>query len=47
MKDKECCGTCRYRKYEPYEYYCGNENSDYYSLESEYDDHCEDYERKE
>ena len=45
---KEVCGTCKYNKYNSYEqsYYCGNEDSDYYGIDTAYDDECEEWEDK-
>lgn len=49
---KEVCGTCKYnqRTYDGHcnaEFCCGNENSDYYSVPTLFDDTCDDWEEKE
>lgn len=44
----ECCGNCaHHRKIACEEWICGNVNSDYYSVETDYGDCCDDYESKE
>lgn len=47
--DRECCGTCQYPRYDRnYEsWVCGNEVSDNYGLDTNYNDCCEDYEERE
>ena len=48
MNNEECCGTCQYHKLDDKgEWYCSNEISDYYALETDYTDECIDYEEKE
>lgn len=46
---RKICGTCKWCRQEvPFgEYICTNEESDCYSCECMYDDHCEDYEENE
>ena len=51
MRDKEkVCGTCKYHKIFTASIYeawiCDNENSDYYALESEYDETCDEWEER-
>ena len=45
----KCCGTCEYNAYEYHskEWICTNDESDAYGFETEYDDCCTEYERKE
>lgn len=48
---REVCGTCKYNslRYDGQhheEFCCGNENSDYYSVPTFYDDTCDDWEEK-
>lgn len=53
--DKQCCGRCKYHKPETpgykfeTEWLCDNEDSDYYSCFTEYDDgtECIDFEERE
>ena len=50
MDNDKCCGKCQYHKTdEKGEWYCGNELSDYYALETDYNggEDCVDYEDKE
>lgn len=43
----ECCGNCARHCKQGEEWICGNVNSDYYSLETDYTDFCDDYESRE
>ena len=46
MRD-QCCGTCAFNKPEYCDVFvCDNEESDYYGLETEYNECCPDYEEK-
>ena len=52
MREKEkVCGTCKYHKIYSASFYevwiCDNEDSDYYAMESEYDDACDEWEEGE
>ena len=40
------CHNCKYNEYEGGEYFCGNEDSDYYGCPTAYDDECEEGEEK-
>ena len=52
---KECCGNCKYNKRDfskpqgkgYFEFCCGNEESDNYSVPTFWDDVCDDFEEKE
>ena len=44
--DKDVCGTCRYHKKQNSEWVCSCRMSDYYSLETEYKDSCEEHEER-
>lgn len=45
---KKCCGTCAYNKPQYQNVFtCDNEESDYYGLETEYNEYCMDYEEEE
>jgi hypothetical protein len=46
---REICGNCKYNRYsrEFGDFYCGNEDSFNYEVQTFYDDTCEDYEEKE
>ena len=44
-KDFEC-GTCKWHRNYTGEWVCMNPESEYYGLETDYDDHCEDYEER-
>lgn len=50
-REKEtCCGTCRHHAslaITDGEWVCMNKDSDYYSIETEWQDYCPDYERRE
>ena len=46
MDNRECCGTCKYNRYEGGEFYCDNPESEYYVCPTEYKDTCEEYEGK-
>ena len=42
--DKECCGTCRFHRTDDNgEWVCANDLSEYYALETEYGDTCDDW----
>jgi hypothetical protein len=41
-----CCGTCEHHTMKNGEWYCNNQDSENYVLETEYEDYCEDYERR-
>lgn len=43
----ECCGNCARHCKQGEEWVCGNVNSDYYSLETDYNDCCDEYEPRE
>lgn len=49
-KNDSCCGNCKYhRSYHSHgnsTWYCDNEVSDNYTIETEYQDECEDFEEK-
>ena len=50
MVDKEkCCGTCSHSKWSQLwqEFYCGNEDSDYYCCATAYDDTCDEWSNEE
>lgn len=38
------CGNCKYYEYIDGEWFCNNEESEYYGLETDYKDRCVDYE---
>ena len=41
---RKCCGTCAFNKPEYHNVFvCDNEESDYYGLETEYNESCIDY----
>lgn len=47
MIEKRICGTCAHHRPDPFdkdEWICDNERSDYYCLETGYDDTCEEHE---
>lgn len=45
MGKRKCCGTCRYHiPMPPDEWVCDNEESEYYALDTEYRDYCDEYE---
>ena len=48
MRDqKNCCGTCRYhRRIDAIDWDCKNKESEYYGLETEYEDTCEEWEER-
>ena len=48
MKDKECCGTCKYHCYEKADqgWICTKDSSDYCADWTDYDDCCDEYEEK-
>lgn len=39
---KVICGKCKYHDRSGSEWYCDNEDSEYYGCETNYDDSCED-----
>lgn len=46
------CGTCKYHESPSYvdrerDWICGNEDGEYFGLETEYSDKCPDWEEKE
>lgn len=45
----ECCGKCKYHNYnrELGEWVCDNPDSEYYGVETFYDDGCREQEEKE
>ena len=48
MNDRQICGACSYHKRDrasisKTDYYCDNENSEYYGYSTMYEDTCEDY----
>lgn len=49
MDDRErCCGNCQHRIRElDGSFYCGNEESEGYGLETLYTDCCDDFEKRE
>ncbi len=42
----EICANCKHNKKTQREFYCGNEESEYYGVPTAYDDTCEDWEGK-
>lgn len=49
---RECCGNCEFNccgrdRFGNKEYYCNNSESDYYGLETDYTDCCEEFSEKE
>ena len=42
----QCCGNCMFHCKKGEEWLCRNVNGDYYSLETEYSDTCDDWEEK-
>lgn len=42
----ECCGTCKYhcRADGEDDWTCENEDSEYYAVETDYEDYCDHYE---
>lgn len=48
---KEVCGTCKYNRHSyddhcKVEFYCGNKDSENYTVATFYDDSCDDWEEK-
>lgn len=41
MCNEECCGTCLWHRKQGGEWVCTNSDSDYYGLETGYEDECE------
>ena len=47
MNDEEpCCGRCQWHKRSDSEWYCTNEDSEYYGCETNYDDGCSEVEER-
>lgn len=46
--EKQCCGTCAYNCHESASdnFFCGNQEGEYYAEYTEYDDCCEDWWKK-
>ena len=50
MSEEKICGLCKWHtKFcaSEKEWICNNERSDYYALDTEYEDECEEWEKRE
>ncbi len=48
LDDKDCCGTCKYHKFEDIDngFVCVNSDSEYVTDWTEYDFYCDEYKRR-
>lgn len=46
MNDRQICGECKHHKTDEIDWYCDNEESEYYTAYTEYMDYCRMFEQR-
>lgn len=46
MNERQICGECKYHKTDEIDWYCDNEESEYYTAYTEYMDFCRMFEQR-